>query len=203
MTPSECARLLTSCGAVEIRPSPESWFTWSSGKRAPIYCDNRILLSYPDARSQIADAFAELIRERFPAAEVIAGTSTAGIPHAAWVAERVERPMVYVRGSAKGHGHEKLVEGKPLSGESVVLIEDTISLGGSSGSAVEGLVREGGKVVGVLAIFTYEFPTAVRRLEELGVPVHALTSYEAILDTLELDAPTRELLLEWRQDFDH
>ena len=100
------------------------------------------------------------------------------------------------------HGRKKLVEGRPLSGESVVLIEDTISLGGSSASAVEGLVSEGGKVVGVLAIFTYAFPTAVRRLDALGVPVHTLTSYEALVDTLNLDAPTRDLLLKWRQDFD-
>jgi orotate phosphoribosyltransferase len=202
MTPQECARLLTSCGAVEIRADPDDWFTWSSGKRAPIYCDNRILLGYPEVRAQIADAFAELIREHHATAEVIAGTSTAGIPHAAWVAERVELPMVYVRGSAKGHGRKKLVEGRPLGGESVVLIEDTISLGGSSASAVEGLVSEGGKVVGVLAIFTYAFPTAVRRLDALGVPVHTLTSYEALVDTLNLDAPTRDLLLKWRQDFD-
>ena len=143
MTPERCARLLVECGAIEIRTDPDEWFTWSSGKRAPIYCDNRLLLSYPSARALVADALTEEVGQRFADVEVVAGTATAGIPHAAWVAERLEAPMVYVRGSAKEHGLGKQVEGRALDGQRVVLIEDTISLAGSSASAVEALSRDG------------------------------------------------------------
>ena len=199
-TAEEFARLLTGCDAVEIRTDPDEWFTWASGTRSPIYCDNRILLSHPEERAAVADALARRVREHFADVEVIAGTATAGIPHAAWVSERLECPMVYVRGEAKGHGRKKQVEGRPLSGERVVLIEDLISLGGSSGSAAEALVREGGKLVGILAIFSYGFPVAERRLAELGVPWHSLTSYDALLDTIDLDAATRQKLLAWQQE---
>ncbi len=195
------ARLLREAGAVEIRTDPDQWFTWASGKRAPIYCDNRLLMSYPGARAAVADGLVAAIRERFTDVEVIAGTATAGIPHAAWVAERLERPMVYVRGSAKGHGREKRVEGRPLAGERVVLIEDLISLGGSSGSAVEGLIAEGGKVIGMQAIFSYGFPAAVARLEALGVPWQTLTSYDALLEDLALEPEAERTLLDWRATF--
>jgi orotate phosphoribosyltransferase len=195
------ARLLREAGAVEIRTDPDQWFTWASGKRAPIYCDNRLLMSYPEARAAVADGLVAAIRERFTDVEVIAGTATAGIPHAAWVAERLERPMVYVRGSAKGHGREKRVEGRPLAGERVVLIEDLISFGGSSGSAVEGLIAEGGKVIGVQAIFSYGFPAAAARLEALGVPWQTLTSYDALLEDLALEPEAERTLLDWRATF--
>ena len=201
MTPERCARLLVECGAIEIRTDREDWFTWSSGKRAPIYCDNRLLLSYPSARALVADALCEQASERFADVEVVAGTATAGIPHAAWVAERLDLPMVYVRGSAKEHGRGKQVEGRPLDGQHVVLIEDTISLAGSSASAVEALSREGGKVAGVLSIFSYGFAAAGRRLAALGVPWYSLTNYDALLATLELDAATRAALLDWREGF--
>ena len=200
MTAIEVARLLIEVRAVEMRTDPEQWFTWASGTRSPIYCDNRILFSYPEERAVVADALAAGVREHFADAEVIAGTATAGIPHAAWVAERLELPMVYVRGEAKGHGRKNQVEGRALAGERVVLIEDLISLGGSSGSAVEALLREGGKVVGILAIFTYGFPAAARRLGELGTPWHTLTGYEVLLDTLDLDDATRDHLLRWQQE---
>ncbi len=195
------ARLLREAGAVEIRTDPDQWFTWASGKRAPIYCDNRLLMSYPEARAAVADGLVAAIRERFTDVEVIAGTATAGIPHAAWVAERLERPMVYVRGSAKGHGREKRVEGRPLAGERVVLIEDLISFGGSSGSAVEALIAEGGKVIGVQAIFSYGFPAAAARLEALGVPWQTLTSYDALLEDLALEPEAERTLLDWRATF--
>jgi len=199
MTPLDYAKLLVSIGAVELRRDPAKWFTWSSGERAPIYCDNRVVISYPSARVQVAQGLADSIRGAWPDVEVIAGTSTAGIPHAAWVAALLDLPMVYVRGAAKEHGKGKRVEGKPLAGERVVLIEDLVSFGGSSLGAVEALEEEGGKVIGVQAIFTYGFPAAASRFAAAGKRVLALTGFDALLETIELDDATRKVLLAWRE----
>ena len=117
MSEADLARLLVECGAVELRADPDDWFTWSSGKRAPIYCDNRLLLSFPSARAQVADALCDALAERFGAPEVIAGTATAGIPYAAWVAERMDLPMVYVRGSAKQHGQRAQLQNNVYLGK--------------------------------------------------------------------------------------
>jgi len=198
MNPREVARLLVSIGAVEVRTDPAQWFTWASGEKAPVYCDNRVVISFPDARARIAAALATSIRAAWPDVEVIAGTATAGIPHAAWVAERLELPMVYVRGSAKEHGKGKRVEGRSLRGERVALVEDAVSFGGSSLGAVEALQQEGGKCVGVQAIYSYGFPKALQRFAEAGVPLRALTNFDALLEALDLDAATREVLLAWR-----
>jgi len=199
MTPVDYAKLLVSIGAVELRTDPASWFTWSSGERAPIYCDNRMVISYPAVRAVIAQGLADSIRSAWPGVELIAGTSTAGIPHAAWVATLLDLPMVYVRGSAKEHGKGKRVEGKPLAGERVVLIEDLVSFGGSSLGAVEALEEEGGKVIGVQAIFSYGFPAAANRFAAAGKRVLALTGFDALLETIELDPATRKVLLAWRE----
>jgi len=198
MVAREIAGELLRIGAVEIRPDPEAWFTWSSGERAPIYCDNRRILSYPKVRTRVAQALAAAIRQRFPEVEVIAGTATAGIPHAAWVADILGLPMVYVRSSAKGHGQGRQVEGKPLSGESVVLIEDLVSFGGSAATAVEGLRAERGNVIGVQAIVSYGFTAALQRFEELGVPLQALVRYDDLLDEMQLDEVSRRALSAWR-----
>lgn len=198
MTPREVAKLLVSIGAVEVRTDPAQWFTWASGEKAPVYCDNRVVISFPDARARIAAALATSIRAAWPDVEVIAGTATAGIPHAAWVASLLELPMVYVRGSAKEHGKGKRVEGRALRGERVALVEDAVSFGGSSLGAVEALQQEGGKCVGVQAIYSYGFPKALQRFADAGVPLRALTNFDALLEALELDAPTREVLLAWR-----
>jgi orotate phosphoribosyltransferase len=198
MNPREVANLLVSIGAVEVRSDPAQWFTWASGERAPVYCDNRVVISFPDARGRIAASLASSIRKSYPDAEVIAGTATAGIPHAAWVASLLELPMVYVRGSAKEHGKGKRVEGRALRGERVALVEDAVSFGGSSLGAVEALEAEGGKCVGVQAIFEYGFPKAKERFAAAGVNLRALTNFDALLEALELDAPTREVLLAWR-----
>lgn len=199
VTPAEVARLLVAIGAVEMRPDPEDWFTWTSGRRAPIYCDNRVLMGFPAERQAIADALVEAVRARQPDVEVIAGTATAGIPHAAWVAERMRLPMVYVRGSTKGHGKRKRVEGASLVGERVVVIEDLMSTGGSAADSVEALREEGGKVVGVQAIVSYGFPAAQQRFEALGLPAAALTDYDAILELLDLDEVRARVLREWRE----
>jgi len=192
------ARLLIEVEAIELRTDPEEWFTWASGERAPIYCDNRVLMSYPEARARIAEGLAGAIRGRFPACEVVAGAATGGIPHAAWVAERLERPMVYVRTGSKDHGRQRRVEGRTLRGERVVLVEDLISFGGSACSAIAALGTEGGKVIGVQSIFSYGFEATTRRFEEEGVPCQALTDFDALLACLELDRATRRVLLEWR-----
>lgn len=199
MTPAETARLLVGIGAVEVRPDPQDWFTWASGRRAPIYCDNRMLMGFPAERAQIADALVESLRARHPDVELIAGTATAGIPHAAWVAERMRLPMVYVRGSSKGHGKQKRVEGAPLARERVVVIEDLLSTGGSAADSVAALREEGGKVVGVQAIVSYGLPAALQSFEALGVPIAALTDYDAILGLLELDELRLRVLREWRE----
>ena len=201
MTASEVARLLLDCGAVELRSAPEQWFTWASGKRAPIYCDNRVLMAFPQARAAVADALVDSIRNHVPDAEVIAGTATAGIPHAAWVAERMGLPMVYVRGQAKGHGKKRRVEGRELIGERVVLIEDLISTAGSSCDALEALQEEGGKLAGLQAIVSYGFDVAAERLDALGVAHRVLTTYADLIAALDVDGATRELLLDWRRDF--
>jgi orotate phosphoribosyltransferase len=199
MNDVDYAKLLVSIGAVELRSDPATWFTWASGERAPIYCDNRVVMSFPDVRKQIADGLAESIRRAYPDAEVIAGTATAGIPHAAWVAERLALPMVYVRGAAKDHGKGKRVEGRALAGERVVLIEDLVSFGGSALAAVEALEAEGGKVIGVQAIFSYGFPAAAERFAAAGKRVLALTGYDALLSTLDIDDASRKTLLAWRE----
>jgi len=156
------------------------------------------LISYPEARARVADGLAEEIRTCFPECQVIAGVATAGIPHAAWVAERLEKPMVYVRASSKDHGKGKRVEGRSLRGERVVLVEDLVSFGGSACAAIDVLTKEGGKVIGVQAIFSYGFPESQNRFEEAGVPCQTLTHYDALLASMNLDDATARLLLDWR-----
>ena len=195
---AEVARLLVDVGAVELRVDPADWFTWSSGKQAPIYCDNRILMAFPAERARVADALAAAIARDFPEAQVIAGTATAGIPHAAWVAERSGLPMAYVRGAAKEHGRGRRVEGYRLDGASVVVLEDLISFGGGSLAAVEGVREAGGRVLGVQAIFSYGFPEAQRRFEESGVPARSLSDYDALIEILELTSEQTRVLLDWR-----
>lgn len=199
MKPEDVARILLAVGAVEIRTDPASWFTWASGKKAPIYCDNRVLCAHPRERAAIADALAQAIRTRFGDAEVIAGTATAGIPHAAWVAERLSLPMVYVRGSAKEHGQGRRVEGSRLAGERVVVVEDAISFGGSSLGAVEAVAAEGGRVLGVQAIFAYGFPETYRRFESARVAWQALCDFETLVSLLSLSEPEARALRAWRE----
>jgi orotate phosphoribosyltransferase len=198
MSPEQIARILVDIAAVELRPDPQTWFTWTSGRRAPIYCDNRLLMSHPDARAAVADALCDGIRARWPQVQVIAGTATAGIPHAAWVAERLKLPMVYVRGEAKAHGKGKRVEGRALAGERVVLIEDLISFGGSAVTAIEALRAEQADVIGLQAIFSYGFRQAAERLQAAAVSWDSLSDYDALLRILPLDDASRQLLLEWR-----
>ncbi|MEO3947484.1 orotate phosphoribosyltransferase [Gorillibacterium sp. CAU 1737] len=175
------AHSLLNIKAVALRPNDP--FTWTSGLKSPIYCDNRLTLSYPNIRTLIAEGFAELIRQKYPNAEVIAGTATAGIPHAAWVADKLNLPMIYIRDKAKGHGKQNQIEGVLKEGQKVVVIEDLISTGGSSLKAALAAKEAGGDVQSVLAIFTYEFAQASALFADAGIPVETLTTYSALLDT--------------------
>ncbi|SDT39615.1 orotate phosphoribosyltransferase [Paenibacillaceae bacterium GAS479] len=178
--PREIAGKLLDIGAVALRP--EEPFTWTSGLKSPIYCDNRLTMSYPDVRELVAEGFAAVIREQYPDAEVIAGTATAGIPHAAWVAQKLNLPMIYIRDKAKGHGKQNLIEGSVTEGQKVVVIEDLISTGGSSIKAAQAVREAGAEVLAVVAIFTYQFASAEGAFAEAGVPLQTLSNYTALID---------------------
>lgn len=174
------ARHLLDLEAVVLRPDDP--FTWASGLRAPIYCDNRLTLAAPAVRRFIAEQFADRLRARGLAPDVIAGTATAGIPHAAWLADRLDLPLVYVRSKPKAHGRGNQIEGRLASGQQVVLVEDLVSTGGSSLEAVEALRAAGAKVPLVLAIFSYGLPVAAERFARSGVPLETLATFETLLD---------------------
>lgn len=188
--------------AVALRPQEP--FTWTSGIKSPIYCDNRLTLSYPEIRSYIADAFAELIATEYPGTEVIAGTATAGIPHAAWVADKLNLPMAYIRDKAKGHGKQNQIEGIISPGQKVIVIEDLISTGGSSLKAAQAVKEAGGEPLAVLAIFSYELDRATNAFSEAGIPLQSLSNYSTLIDVAlgqgKIAAEDVELLQSWRRD---
>lgn len=171
---------LLATGAVVLRP--EEPFTWTSGLKAPIYCDNRITISHPEVRERIAEGFAAEIRARFPQTELIAGAATGGIPHAAWVSQKLNLPMVYVRSKPKGHGKQNLIEGVLQPGQKTVVIEDLISTGGSSLNVAEAVREAGGDVLAVLAIFTYRLAKADEAFAAANLPLITLTHYDALLE---------------------
>ncbi len=174
------AKSLLEIKAVSV-VDKDNLFTWASGIKSPIYCDNRLTMSYPEVRGMIADGFVAHIEQHYPTVEVIAGTATAGIPHAAWVAERLNLPMVYVRSSAKQHGKGNQIEGRLLKGQRVVLIEDLISTGGSSLAAAAALRQAGAEVMAIIAIFSYNFAEAEQRFAAAKVAYASLTDYRALL----------------------
>ncbi len=195
----EVAEYLLEIKAVVL--SPDQPFTWASGLKSPIYCDNRKTLSYPRVRTFIKTAFAEIISEEFKGVEVIAGVATAGIPHGALVADVLNLPFVYVRDKPKGHGLENQIEGKLEQGQKVVVIEDLISTGGSSLKAVEALRAAGADVMGLGAIFTYGFDKSVVAFEEAKCKFFTLSNYESLLDkAVENDyvkATDKDELVKW------
>ena len=198
----EIATHLLEIGAVSLQLQEP--FTWSSGLKSPIYCDNRLTLAYPNVRSKIADGLTALIREHFSDVEAIAGTATAGIPHAAWASERLALPMCYVRNQAKGHGKGKQIEGKAEKGQKIVVVEDLISTGGSSLNAVRALKEAGCNVLGVVAIFTYGLEKGKQAFAENNVDVYTLTDYDTLIETaVELGVVTEQdlaTLREWRRN---
>ncbi|MBQ4306743.1 MAG: orotate phosphoribosyltransferase, partial [Bacteroidales bacterium] len=165
---------LLRIGAVLLRPDEP--FTWASGWRSPIYCDNRRILSDPELRSMVAEAFAAKVAELYPEAEVLAGVATGAIAHGVLVADRMCKPFVYVRPKPKDHGTGSQIEGKLPEGAKVVVIEDLISTGMSSLAAVDALRKAGADVLGMVAIFTYGFDLASERFKEAGVPLATLSN---------------------------
>ncbi|MDU5335881.1 orotate phosphoribosyltransferase [Enterococcus sp.] len=202
MIAEQIAKDLLSIEAVSL--SPDEPFTWASGLKSPIYCDNRVTMSYPEVRRAIAQGLAAKIKEKFPNVEVIAGTATAGIPHAAWVAEILDLPMVYIRSKAKDHGRGNQIEGRITEGQKMVVIEDLISTGGSVLEAAVAAKREGADVLGVAAIFTYELAKGKKNFEEANTPLATLTNYSTLIESAlqenYINQEQLELLKKWRKD---
>lgn len=176
----EVAKNLLKIKAVFLKPNDP--FTWASGIKSPIYCDNRLTLSYPETRKVVEKGLAEIIKEHFPTCEVVMGTSTAGIPHAAYVSEILNMPMGYVRGGAKDHGRGNQIEGVVPVGKDVVVIEDLISTAGSSIEVVDVLREAGCNVLGIASIFTYNLKKGLDRLEASNVINHSLSNFETLVE---------------------
>ncbi len=188
------AKELLSIGAVFLRP--EEPFTWASGIKSPIYCDNRLTLSAPAVREQVENGLASLVREYWPECEMLMGTSTAGIAHAAITATILNLPMGYVRSEAKSHGRNNRIEGRMGKGAKVVVVEDLISTGGSALDVVEALREEGAEVLGIVSIFTYGMKKGLDRMAAAGVVNHSLSN----LDTLvEVAAEEGYIAPEWKE----
>ncbi|MDN4494184.1 orotate phosphoribosyltransferase [Ureibacillus aquaedulcis] len=198
----EIAHGMLKVGAVELNPT--DLFTWASGIKSPIYCDMRLTISDVTVRKQIAQGLAQNIKEFFPETQIVAGTATAGIPHAAWVADVLESPMVYVRSKAKEHGRGNQIEGKIAPGQKVVVVEDIISTGGSSITAVEALRAAGCEVVGVVSVYTYNLPLAEQAFEEIGVKYVSLTNFDYLVEAASETGAIKEqdipFLKEWHAD---
>lgn len=200
--PNAIAKGLLSIGAVALRPNEP--FTWTSGIKSPIYCDNRLTMSYPEIRDLIAEGFAAIIRSKYPDCQAVAGIATGGIPHAAWVAQKLGLPMLYVRDKAKGHGKTNQIEGHFEPGQKVVLIEDLISTGGSSLKAAVAVREAGCEVQGVVAIFTYQFASALEAFASENIPLDTLSNYSALISVALESGAIREedvaLLQSWREN---
>ena len=196
------AEYLLQIKAIKLQPSNP--FTWASGWKSPIYCDNRKTLSFPEVRSFIRDSFALLIRELYPQAELIAGVATGAIAHGALAADKLGLPFIYVRSGAKEHGLGNQIEGYFEKGQKVVVIEDLISTGGSSLSAVKALREAGCDVLGMVAIFTYEFKKAADGFAAENCALHTLSNYSVLIDTAVntgyISQAEVETLKSWRVD---
>jgi len=199
--PNHIAGLLLESGAVVV--APEQPITWTSGLRAPIYCDNRLLISSPPARKAVIDEFEAVIKNRSISCEVIAGTATAGIPWATLLADRLGLPMVYVRSSPKGHGTGRQVEGGIPHGAETFVIEDLISTGGSARTSIEALRREHhADITAVLSIFTYELLAAKETFDRLGVPLISLCTFGQVVEQVKAEFPVEVYhhLCAWQKD---
>lgn len=201
-TAGKVAALLLEIEAIKL--NYKNPFTWSSGWKSPIYCDNRLALSYPKIRTSIKESLAQAIKVNFPQVEYIAGVATAGVPQGALVAEALELPYIYVRPKPKEHGMGNLIEGKIEKGKKVVLIEDLISTGGSSLKAAEALKEAGLKVLGMVAIFTYGFDEAEKNFEKAKIPLVCLSDFNHMLkeavDKKYLDEKQLIYVKSWRVD---
>lgn len=196
----EVAETLLKVGAIKL--NPDQPFTWASGMRSPIYCDNRISLSFPEERSFIKEKLAKAIKKHFVEAAAIAGVATAGIPQGALVADALHLPFLYVRSKSKTHGLTNQIEGKIVPGQKVVVVEDLVSTGGSSLAAVEALERAGIEVIGMMAIFTYGFQRAVDAFNEKKLPLVVLSDYSTLVNQSEFSDQTKNVLTNWKNDPD-
>src|SRR5690554_1117936 len=198
----EVTKKLLQINTIKIQPINP--FTWASGWKSPIYCDNRKILSYPELRSFVKDKFVEIIQQKYPEAEVIAGVATGAIAHGVLVAEKLGLPFIYVRSKPKGHGLENLIEGDLTPGRKVVVIEDLVSTGESSLKAAEAIDKYGGKVIGMLSIFTYSFDVANEKFKNANIELTSLGSYQPLIQTaLEMGEISDDqvlTLMEWRKD---
>lgn len=194
------ASLLLKEKAVFLRP--EDPFTWTSGIKSPVYCDNRLLISTVESRDIIIKAFCEKVREL--KVDLIAGTATAGIPWAAWIAQELRLPMIYVRSSSKDHGRQNAIEGAAMPGKTTVLIEDLISTGKSSIAAAQKVEEAGMKVKSIMSIFTYDFPQAQEVFRSNGFQYHSLSNFEVLAkvayDRKMLDEQALNQVLHWRKN---
>jgi orotate phosphoribosyltransferase len=198
----EVTKKLLQINTIKIQPSNP--FTWASGWYAPIYCDNRKVLSYPETREFICLQFLRIIKEKYPDVEVIAGVATGAIAMGVLIADKLGLPFVYVRSKPKDHGLENLIEGDLIAGQKVVVIEDLVSTGGSSLKAAEALSNFGGNVLGMLAIFTYNFPVATECFQKAGVELTTLSNYQILIELAlemgEINEEELEDLQSWRKN---
>lgn len=196
------ASKLLSVGAIQLRPDQP--FSWASGWKSPIYCDNRLSLSFPEVRTYIKQLLAGCIQDSFPSAEVISGVATAGIPQGSLVADVLDLPFTYVRSKAKGHGMENMIEGKIEAGQKVVVVEDLVSTGGSSLKSVESLRAVGAEVLGMVAIFTYGFQVSEENFSKANLELVTLSDYDHLIDEALRQGVVaeahKEALAAWRQD---
>ncbi|MCL4109546.1 UNVERIFIED_CONTAM: hypothetical protein GTU68_038941 [Idotea baltica] len=198
---AQIAKKLLQVNAIKLNPAQP--FTWASGIKSPIYCDNRISLSYPDIRTFIKIKLSEL-SSQFETFDTVAGVATAGIPHGALIADQLNLPFAYIRSKAKAHGRQNLIEGKIDKGAKVLVVEDLISTGMSSLKAVDAVKETGATVVGVIAIFTYDFPQAKEAFEKANCPLKTLSSYPALLEQAVeqeyINEQELSVLKEWNLD---
>ena len=198
----EIAKGLLSIEAVFLRP--EEPFTWASGIKSPIYCDNRLTLTAPEVRTKVAEGLVQTVKENYPDCEVLMGTSTAGIAHAAIVGHLMNLPMGYVRSSAKDHGRTNQIEGKLLPGQKVVVIEDLISTGGSAIDTVKVLREAGAEVLGIASIFTYGMKKGIDRMAEADVKNVSLCDLDALVEvaaeTGYIKTEDKERILKFREN---
>jgi len=198
----EVTKKLLEINTIKIQPTNP--FTWASGWKSPIYCDNRKILSYPKTRTFIRDRFVDVVREKYPEAEVIAGVATGAIAIGALVAEVLGLPFIYIRSKPKGHGLENLIEGDLNPNKKVVVIEDLVSTGISSLNAAEAVNNYGAVVIGMVAIFTYNFPHANNNFKKAGIELTTLGNYQVLIDTAvelgEITPDQVETLMKWRED---
>ncbi|MDR5591050.1 orotate phosphoribosyltransferase [Christiangramia sp. SM2212] len=201
-TAKKTAELLLQIKAIKLEPQEP--FTWASGWKSPIYCDNRIILSYPMIRNYVRENFAKQIEEKYGKPDVIAAVATGAIGIGMLVAEYLSLPFAYVRPEPKGHGRQNQIEGNLEEGQTVVVIEDLISTGNSSLNAVKALHEAGANVKGMFAIFTYGFDTSVKNFENLDIELHTLSDYENLIETAQntnyINIEEAGVLRKWRED---